>query len=99
MQRQRIAHETDTGRSQRSSGVIREYIKRLDNEHADLIAQRDHLQTMLELRERQKANLLEVIDVEARLADLRQCTGASRETPPEGAPKDNYRGQEVPTAS
>lgn len=99
MQGQRTAHDTDRRRSLRSSGLLREYLKHLDSEHADLLAQRDYLQAMLELLERQKANLLEVIDIEARLADLRQRLGAQPETPPESGPADSYRGQEVVTAS
>ncbi|MDP2949565.1 MAG: hypothetical protein Q8P22_08515 [Chloroflexota bacterium] len=99
MQSQRTAHDTDRRRSHRSSGLLREYLKRLDNEHADLAAQRDYLQAMLELLERQKGSLLEVIDIEGKLADLRQRLGAPPETPPEGGPKDNYLDQEVVTAS
>jgi hypothetical protein len=81
------------------SGLLREYLKQLDSEHADLVAQRDYLQAMLDLLERQKANLLEVIDIEARLADLRQRIGTPRETPPKSAPTDSYQGQEVVTTS
>lgn len=99
MQGQRAAHDTDRRRSHRSSGLLREYLKRLDNEHADLAAQRDYLQAMLELLERQKANLLEVIDIEGKLAELRQRIGAPPETPPESGPTDSYREQEVVTAS
>jgi len=99
MQGQRTAHDTDKRRSLRSSGLLREYLKHLDGEHAGLIAQRDYLQAMLELLERQKANLLEVIDIEARLAELRQRLGAQPETPPESGPTNSHRGQEVVTAS
>jgi len=54
---------------------------------------------MLELLERQKANLLEVIDIEGKLADLRQRLGALVETPPESGTAESYRGQEAVTAS
>jgi len=99
MQGQRTAHDTDRRRSLRSSGLLREYLKRLDNEHADLVAQRDYLQAMLELLERQKANLLEVIDIEGRLAELRQRIGVPSETPLERGPADSYREQHVVAAS
>ena len=99
MQGQRTAHDTDKRHSLRSSGLLREYLKQVDSEHADLVAQRDYLQAMLELLERQKANLLEVVDIDARLADLRQRIAAPREAPPEGGPTDSYQGQEVVTAS
>jgi hypothetical protein len=79
--------------------LLREYLKQVDSEHADLVAQRDYLQAMLELLERQKANLLEVVDIDARLADLRQRIAAPREAPPESGPTDSYRGQEMVTAS
>jgi hypothetical protein len=40
----------------------------LDSEHANLVAQREYLQARLDLLERQKANLQEVIDIDVKLA-------------------------------
>jgi hypothetical protein len=94
MQGQRIAHDTNKRRSLRSSSLLGEYLSQLDDEHADLAAWLEHIQAMLELLERQKANLLEVIDIEAKLADLRQRIGVPAEAPSE----DSQREQEV-TAS
>lgn len=95
MQGQRTAHDTNKRRSLRASGLLGEYLKRLDSEHVDLVAQRDYLQAMLELIERQKANLLEVIDIEGKLADLRQRIGLPAETPSEDVSEDSQRQQEA----
>jgi len=95
MEGQRIAHDTNKRRSLRSSSLLGEYLSQLDDEHADLVAQREYIQAMLDLLERQKANLLEVIDIEAKLADLRQRIGVPTETPSEDVPEDSQREQEV----
>ena len=81
----RTAHEATKRRLQRSSDLLRDYLKGLDSEHADLVAQRDYLQTRIELVERQRANLQEVIDIEGKLAELDQHRPGASETPPEGA--------------
>lgn len=98
MEGQRIAHDTNKRRSLRSSNLLGEYLSQLDDEHTDLAAQLQHIQAILELLERQKANLLEVIDIDGKLADLRQRIGFPAETSPEGVPEDSQREQEV-TAS
>ena len=98
MEGQRIAHDTNKRRSLRSSSLLGEYLSQLDDEHADLAAQREHIQAMLDLLERQKTNLLEVIDIEGKLADLRQRIGFPAEPPSEDVPEDSQRQQEV-TAS
>jgi hypothetical protein len=95
MEGQRVAHDTNKRRSLRSSSLLGEYLTQLDDEHVDLAAQREHIQTMLDLLERQKANLLEVIDIEGKLADLRQRIGVPTETPSEDVPEDSQRQQEV----
>ena len=95
MEGQRIGHDTHKRRSLRSSNLLGEYLTQLDDEHGDLVAQREHIQAMLELLERQKANLLEVIDIEGKLADLRQRIGVPTETPSEDVPEDSQRQQEV----
>jgi len=95
MEGQRIAHDSNKRRSLRSSSLLGEYLSQLDDENADLVAQRERIQTMLELLERQKANLLEVIDIEGKLADLRQRIGVPAETPSEDVPEDSQRQQEV----
>ena len=94
MEGQRIAHDTNKRRSLRSSSLLGEYLSQLDDEHADLAAQLEHIQAMLDLLERQKANLLEVMDIEAKLADLRQRIGLPTETS-EDVPEDSQRQQEV----
>jgi hypothetical protein len=95
MEGQRIAHDTSKRRSLRSSSLLGEYLTQLDDEHGDLAAQLEHIQAILELLERQKANLLEVIEIEAKLADLRQRIGVPAETPSEDVPEDSQRQQEV----
>ena len=95
MEGQRVAHDTNKRRSLRSSSLLGEYLSQLDDEHADLAEQLQHIQAMLELLERQKANLLEVIDIEGKLADLRQRIGFPTETPSEDVPEDSQRQQEV----
>jgi len=68
MQSQPTAHETAKRRSQRSSDVLQEYLRGLDSEYANLVAQREYVQARLDLIERQKANLQEVIDIDVKLA-------------------------------
>ena len=99
MEGQRIAHDTNKRRSLRSSSLLGEYLSQLDDENADLVAQRERIQTMLDLLERQKANLLEVIDIEGKLADLRQRIVIPAEAPLEGGPVDSHGEQDVATAS
>jgi len=84
MQSQPTTHEAGKRRSQRSSDVLQEYLKGLDGEHANLVAQRDYLQVRLDLIERQKANLQEVIQIEEKLAELGPRSLDAPETPPEG---------------
>ena len=94
MEGQRIAHDTNKRRSLRSSNLLGEYLSQLDDEHTDLAAQLEHIQAMLELLERQKTNLLEAIDIEAKLADLRQRIGLPAEAPSGDVPEDSQQ-QEV----
>ena len=94
MDGQRAAHDTDRRRPLRSSTLLQEYLGQLTEENADLVAQRERIQAMLELLERQKANLLEVIDIEGKLSDLRQRIGVSAEASPEEVP-GSQREQEV----
>ncbi|KPK48890.1 MAG: hypothetical protein AMK72_05860 [Planctomycetes bacterium SM23_25] len=70
MQSQATAQEGGKRRPQRSSDVLQDYLKGLDSEIASLVAQREYLQTKLELVERQRANLQEVIEIEAKLAEM-----------------------------
>jgi hypothetical protein len=95
MQGQPAAHEGGKRRSQRSSDVLQEYLKGLDSEHADLAAQREYVQARLELVERQRANLQEVIDIEAKLAEMDRRGPGMPEAPGEG---NSQKGEAV-TAS
>jgi hypothetical protein len=88
MQSEPTAHEGGKRRSQRSSHVLQEYLKGLDSEHANLVAQREYLQAKLELVERQKANLQEVIDIEGKLAEMGQRSLGALETPGEGGSQE-----------
>ncbi|MCJ7509775.1 MAG: hypothetical protein MUP14_02670 [Dehalococcoidia bacterium] len=89
MQSQPTAHETAKRRSQRSSDVLQEYLMGLDSEHANLAAQREYLQARLDLIERQKSNLQEVIDIEGKLAELGSRSLDAPETLPEGGPPES----------
>lgn len=89
MQSQPTAHETAKRRAQRSSDVLQEYLRGLDSEHANLVAQREYLQARLDLIERQKANLQEVIDIEGKLAEMGQRSLDAPETLPEGGPQES----------
>jgi len=60
------------GRSQRPSDLLREYLEGVDGEHAGLVAQRDLLLAWIELLERQRANLQEVIEIDNKLAEMSQ---------------------------
>jgi hypothetical protein len=60
------------GRSQRPSGLLREYLEGLDGEHASLVAQRDLLLAWIDLLERQRANLKEAIEIDSKLAEMSQ---------------------------
>ena len=72
MQSQPTGREGGKRRSQRSSDVLEDYLKGLDSEHASLMAQREYVQAKLDLVERQRANLQEVIEIEAKLAEMEQ---------------------------
>ena len=88
MQSQATAREGGKRRPQRSSEVLQEYLKGLDSEHADLVAQREYVQARLELVERQRANLQEVIDIEAKLAEMDRRGPGVPETPGEGGSQE-----------
>ena len=75
-------------RLQRSADLLRDYLKGLDSEHADLVAHRDYLQAKIDLVERQRANLQEVIDIEGKLAELDQQKPGASETTPEGSSQE-----------
>jgi hypothetical protein len=83
MQSQPTAREGGKRRSQRSSDVLKDYLEGLDSEHASLMAQREYVQAKIDLVERQRANLQEVIEIEAKLAEMNQrglgMPGASEE--------------------
>jgi Asp-tRNA(Asn)/Glu-tRNA(Gln) amidotransferase B subunit len=70
MDGQSAAHEGGKRRSQRSSEVLQDYLKGLDSDIAGLVAQREYIQAKLELVERQRANLQEVIEIEGKLAEM-----------------------------
>jgi hypothetical protein len=87
MQSQPTAREGGKRRSQRSSDVLQDYLKGLDSEHTSLMAQREYVQAKLELVERQRANLQEVIEIEAKLAEMDQRGLGMPETSEEGGPQ------------
>jgi hypothetical protein len=87
MQSQPTVQESGKRRSRRSSDVLQEYLKGLDSEIGSLVAQREHLQAKLELVERQRANLQEVIEIEAKLAEMDRRGLGMSETAEEGAPQ------------
>ncbi len=93
MQSQPTTHEAGKRRSQRSSDVLQEYMKGLDSEHANLAAQREYLQVRLDLIERQRANLQEVIQIEEKLTELGLRSSDAPETRPEGVSQE---GKVVP---
>jgi len=87
MQSQPTVQEGGKRRPQRSSDVLQEYLKGLDSEIASLVAQREYLQAKLELVERQRANLQEVIEIEAKLAEMNRRGLGMPETSGEGGPQ------------
>lgn len=89
MQSEAIVHEGGKRRSKRSPDVLQDYLKGLDSEHANLMAQREYLQAKLELVERQRANLQEVIDIEGKLAEMGQRSPGAPETPGEGGSQES----------
>lgn len=84
MQSQPTAREGGKRRSQRSSDVLKDYLEGLDSEHASLMAQREYVQAKIELVERQRANLKEVIEIEAKLVEMDQRGLGMPETSGEG---------------
>jgi hypothetical protein len=84
MQSQATVQEGGKRRPQRSADVLQEYLKGLDSEIASLMAQREYLQAKLELVERQRANLQEVIEIEAKLAEMDRRGPRASETADEG---------------
>jgi hypothetical protein len=87
MQSQPTAREAGKRRSHRSSDVLEDYLKGLDSEHASLVAQREYVQAKIELVERQRTNLQEVIEIEAKLAEMDRRGLGMPETAEEGAPQ------------
>lgn len=65
----------------RTSELLQDYLKGLKTEQADLIAEHERLQTILDLIERQMTTLKEAIDIDAKLAEF--DVGGSR-TPEAG---------------
>ena len=88
MQSQATAREAGKRRSHRSSDVLQDYLKGLDSEHTSLMAQREYVQAKLELVERQRANLQEVIEIEAKLAEMDQRGLGMPETSGEGSSQE-----------
>jgi hypothetical protein len=84
MQSQPTVQESSKRRSPRSADVLQEYLKALDSEVASLTAQREYLEAKLELVERQKNNLQEVIEIETKLADMDRRRPGASETSEEG---------------
>ena len=87
MQSQPTVQEGGKRRSRRSGDVLQEYLKGLDSEIASLVAEREYLQAKLELVERQRANLQEVIEIEAKLAEMDRRGLGMPETSGEGGPQ------------
>jgi hypothetical protein len=83
MQSQPAVQESSKRRSPRSADVLQEYLKALDSEVASLTAQREYVEAKLELVERQKNNLQEVIEIETKLADMDRHRPSMPETPEE----------------
>jgi len=89
MQNEPTAHAGGKRRSQRSSDVLQEYVKGLESEHTNLAAQREYLQAKLDLVERQRANLQEVIEIEGKLAEMGQRSPGAPGTPSEGGSQES----------
>ena len=87
MQSQPTVQESGKRRSRRSGDVLQDYLKGLDSEIASLMAEREYLQAKLELVERQRANLQEVIEIEAKLAEMDRRGLGMPETSGEGGPQ------------
>jgi chromosome segregation ATPase len=87
------AHEAGKRRAQRSSDALQEYLKGLDSEHGSLVAQREYLQARLDLIERQRANLQEVMKIEEKLAELGTRSLDTPEAQPEAVTPE---GKAVP---
>ena len=87
MQSQPTVQEGGKRRSRRSGDVLQEYLKGLDSDIASLVAEREYLQAKLELVERQRANLQEVIEIEAKLAEMDRRGLGMPETSGEGGPQ------------
>jgi hypothetical protein len=85
MQSQPVTQEDGKRRSRRSSDVLQDFLKALDSEHSDLLAQRDYIQAKLDLVERQKSNLQEVIDIDQKLADMDRRSSGKAATSSEGS--------------
>jgi len=79
---------TGKRRPRRSSDVLQEYLKGLDSEIANLVAQREYLQAKLESGERQRVNLQEVIEIEAKLAEMDRRGLGAPETAGEGGAQE-----------
>ncbi len=88
MQSDPAVHGSGKRRSQRSSDVLQEYLKGLDSEHANLVAQREYLQAKLDMVERQRANLQEVIEIEEKLAEMSRRSPGALEAPGEGGSQE-----------
>jgi hypothetical protein len=82
------AHEAGKRRSQRSSDALQEYLKGLDSEHSSLVAQREYLQVRLDLIERQRANLQEVMKIEEKLAEMGTRSPDAPEAQPEAVAQE-----------
>ncbi len=85
MQSHPVTQDDTKRRSRRSSDVLQDLLKTLDSEHSELVAQREYVQARLDLVERQKSNLQEVIDIDQKLADLDRRSPAKAETPSESS--------------
>ena len=88
MQSQSTGDEGGKRRSRRSSDVLQEYLKGLDSEIAGLVAQREYIEAKLELVERQRANLREVIEIEEKLAEMDRRGLGMPETAGEGGSQE-----------
>jgi len=82
MKADKLSHEAAKPRPQRSSDVLQRYLEGLDGECANLVAQREYLQARLDLVERQKASLQELIpkeEHEAAKPDPQRSSDVRRE--------------------
>lgn len=81
----RAVQEAGKRRSQRPSHLLRDYLKDLGSEYDELAAEREYLQAKIELVERQRTNLQEVLDIEEKLAELDQRRLAATAVPAQGS--------------